>query len=270
MKRLLTAFLLSIVTFAFYFAQEVNTDVRKDSLSNSPTDLPSSPVSGNTGTAAAVTDFHTPLPDISNDNPPVAAEAYDVSKVIGRPYLFKWDTGNVVGYKGMYSEMYGFGYQSGALLTQEWDRWTLKANMDLSKTMTDGIGVQNGIGGDVQLEYRLGRNASVTAISGINYYGWMSPSPNTMTAYYGGYMTLNTNNGKWAVDVGMRQVYNSTTGRWDTVPIVMPYYNLGGAKLGFDFGGLLYGAFNKAKEARYSEPEYMNYRGPAIIALPST
>ena len=132
------------------------------------------------------------------------------------------------------------------------------------------VRVQNGIGGDVQLEYRLGRNASVTAISGINYYGWMSPSPNTMTAYYGGYMTLNTNNGKWAVDVGMRQVYNSTTGRWDTVPIVMPYYNLGGAKLGFDFGGLLYGAFNKAKEARYSEPEYMNYRGPAIIALPST
>lgn len=267
MKRLLTAFLFTMATTINSVAQEVTKDSIQ--IPQYPNSLPTGEVQGGAFHGApAVTDFHTPLPDITKDQHPVADAAYDVSKVIGRPYLFRWDTGNVVGYNGMYSEMYGYGYQAGAVLTQQWDRWTLKANLDLTKTMTDGIGVTNGIGGDMQLEYRLGRNTAVTAIGGMNYYGWMGPAPNTSTAYYGGYFTLNTNNGKWAVDLGVRQEYNSMTGQWSTVPIIMPYYNLGGAKLGIDFGGLLYSTFNSAKEARVPDPGDRHYRGPAVIAPP--
>ena len=48
-----------------------------------------------------------------------------------------------------------------------------------------------------------------------------------------------TTDKKWGVDLGGKTEPNPYTGRLETTPIVMPYYNLNGQKLGFDFGGLL-------------------------------
>lgn len=268
MRLLFTA--LAVTVAASCMAQEVNSGVPKDSIADRATQPVAAQTTETTLLAPITTDFRTPLPSPDADRPGVQAQAYDVTRAITRPYIAKWDTGGIIGYNGMYSEMYGFGTHAGAVLTQGWgDRWTLNVNMELSKDMMDGVGVTNGLGTDMQLEYRLGRNASLTAIGGISNYGWMGPAMNQTTAYYGGYLTLNTNNDKWAVDLGVRQVYNSMTGQWEMVPIVMPYYKLGGAKLGIDFGGLIRSAFDSASESVVNmQPSSRHYRGPAIIAPP--
>lgn len=181
-----------------------------------------------------------------------------------------WLNGALWGYHGGFSNYGAFGNMAGAGIVQQWGKLTLTGNANLSKAMVNAVGVVNSIGGSAALSYSLGENASLTVFGGINSYGYMSPTPAATTGYYGGFLTLNTNNGKWGMDLGARQVYNSATGRWETVPIVMPYYNLNGAKLGFDFGGMIRSLFESASESANSSAAHVdpNRRGPAIIAPP--
>ena len=66
------------------------------------------------------------------------------------------------------------------------------------------------------------------------------------------------------MDVGMRRYYNAATGQWTNVPIVMPYYNLNGHKLGVDFGGLLMNVFQGMDKA-LNPNNYRPRRGGEII-----
>ena len=56
-------------------------------------------------------------------------------------------------------------------------------------------------------------------------------------------MTFKTNNDKWGVDVGAQNVRDFQSGRSATMPIIRPFYNYHGQKLGIDLGGLLYQLF---------------------------
>lgn len=265
MKHTLIAILTLGVTLCAH-AQEVNTSVRKDSIDqNTPNTHHPTPTTHHQ-TPITTPDLIIPLPDTDPDQPDDGSS--DVSRAIRIPMMAYWGTGGITGYNYRITNINGFGFHSGAILFQQWNKLTLTGSVSLSKDMINAVGVVNGIGGNMQLMYKLGRNASLTAFGGINHYGWMSPSPNMTSAYYGGFMTLNTNNGKWAVDLGVRQMYNNMTGRWETIPIVMPYYNLGGTKLGFDFGGLIYNAINSSRESVVNTKGAMEGRGPAIIAPP--
>lgn len=259
--------LISILTLGATLcahAQEVNTSVRKDSININTTTHHQTPATHHQ--TPTTTDFSVPLPDPEADQPDSLSS--DVPRAIRIPMMAYWGSGGITGYNYKVANINGFGFRSGAMLMQQWNKLTLTGSLSLSKDMINAVGVVNGIGGNMQMMYRLGRNASLTAFGGINHYGWMSPSPNMTSAYYGGFMTLNTNNGKWAVDLGVRQMYNNMTGRWETIPILMPYYNLGGAKLGFDFGGLLYNAINSSRESVVNTRSPREGRGPAIITPP--
>lgn len=247
-------------------AQEVNTQAKPDSIRAVTPTSPYESSKSSTSPDAPIADFNVDLPDDKPTEPDKKVTV--LPSILPRQYMMNWQGGGMSGYNGMVKGFNAYGYHSGAIVGQQWGNLSLTGGLSLSKDMVNAIGIVNGIGGNAALSYRAGRNVSLTAFGGINNYGILSSTPNITTAYYGGYVTLNTNNGKWGMDLGARQVYNSMTGRWETVPIAMPYYNLNGNKLGFDFGGLLYSLFRNADNSINNKEMEMNNRGPAIIPPP--
>lgn len=263
--------ILILLTFSVYAnGQEVNQRVGKDSLKN---DIQleqnySEPIAPSVDrTIQPIMDVNVDMPSDA-DNMNINPKAIEID--MSHPYLPQWQGGGMTGYHGSMTSLTSFRNVAGVNAYQQWGRLNVSGGLSLSKGIGNGIGVVNGMGANVMLGYRLSRNASLHAFGGINRSGWMDAAPDMTAAYYGGYVTLLTNNGKWGVDVGVRSVYNSFTGRWETVPIAMPYYNLNGAKLGIDVGGLLYSVFAGMAEKKNDNvnTNFDPRRGPAIIAPP--
>lgn len=59
------------------------------------------------------------------------------------------------------------------------------------------------------------------------------------THSYGGTMTLDMSD-RFGVEMGVQRYYDAMRGRWETVPIVIPYYRFEKFTLGLDVGGILY------------------------------
>lgn len=245
-------------------AQEIATEMPHDSLGNR---IPMEQLLSDKAPVLPELspDLHITLPEM--DVPAINPEALRLPPLPDRG-LMQWGNGVVMGYNNRFSSFTSYGNMAGMALMQQWDNASLTVNLSASKAMVNAVGAVNGVGGNAVFTYRLGRNASVSAIAGMYHYGFLGPAPAANVAYYGGYFTFNTNNRKWGMDVGVRQVYDPMTGRMETVPIVMPYYNLGGTKLGFDFGGIIRSALWGAGEAVSKSHSAGNNRGPAIIAPP--
>lgn len=186
------------------------------------------------------------------------------------PYLANWDTGVLFGNSYNLRSPFSFGNAASLSAIQQFDKLVVSGTLELSKTMTNGMGIVNGLGGRVGLDYTFNRNVSLHAFGGLSYYGFLSSGPGFTGYYYGGFFTLNTNNRKWGMDLGARSVYNPMTGRWETIPIAMPYYNLGGSKLGVDLGGIVYSLLRSAADSknRMKPGEFEPGRGPFILVPP--
>lgn len=59
------------------------------------------------------------------------------------------------------------------------------------------------------------------------------------THSYGGTMSLDMSD-RFGVEMGVQRYYDAMRGRWETVPIVIPYYKFEKFTLGLDVGGILY------------------------------
>ena len=59
------------------------------------------------------------------------------------------------------------------------------------------------------------------------------------THRYGATMSVDMSD-RFSMEVGAQRYYNAMRGRWETVPIVIPYYRFEKFKLGLDVGGLIY------------------------------
>lgn len=98
-----------------------------------------------------------------------------------------------------------------------------------------------------ELSYKISHNISISAFGYYESTGLYNNTPrmlrNSLTNI-GGYVTTMTNNQKWGIDTGVQRYYSPMQGRWVTVPIFKPYYNLNGQKLGIDFGGLIQQIFH--------------------------
>lgn len=93
-----------------------------------------------------------------------------------------------------------------------------------------------------QLTYTLNRNLSLSAFGSYESTNFLNSNPYmpySTSTNYGGFLTANTNNQRWGVDVGAQRYYDPYRRRWMTMPIVRPYYNLNGYKLGVDVGSIL-------------------------------
>lgn len=59
------------------------------------------------------------------------------------------------------------------------------------------------------------------------------------THSYGATMSLDMSE-RFGMEMGVQRYYDSMRGHWETVPVVIPYYNFDKFKLGLDIGGILF------------------------------
>lgn len=59
------------------------------------------------------------------------------------------------------------------------------------------------------------------------------------TNQYGASMSIDMTD-RFGMEMGVQRYYDSMRGRWETVPMVIPYYRFEKFKLGLDVGGILY------------------------------
>lgn len=247
-------------------AQEVVIDnkVRRDTTSMPKTDVMIPDNSMHIAPEASAS-FHEPLIEKPDSINPKALERPSMQM----PVLIGWKNGVLIGNSSSFANLTNFGNKAGITGIQHFGRLSLSANASLSKSMVNGVGVVNSFGGSGSLDYYINKNISLTGFGGMNAFGILGSAPNMNTYYYGGTVNLKTNNGKWGMDLGVQRVYNPMNGRWETVPIAMPYYNLNGQKLGIDVGGILYSLFRSASESvNNNSMKFDETRGPAIIAPP--
>ena len=72
---------------------------------------------------------------------------------------------------------------------------------------------------------------------------------------------------KFSLDVGARRIYDPYTGRWRTLPVVQPTFNLFGAPISFDAGPLIYqlldGLLHGGKKKQdWGDPRYRPVGAP--------
>lgn len=100
-------------------------------------------------------------------------------------------------------------------------------------------GNQFGLSGSMR--YRLNDNLALNAF-GVYYldnpYYSHATLPFIPSSYYGASMSWDITDG-FGADLGAQRYFDSYSGRWETIPIVMPYVNVNGAKIGIDFGGFI-------------------------------
>lgn len=168
-----------------------------------------------------------------------------------KPYLAAWRNGILIGSHGSESArgLYDANYAS-ITAYQNLGRFSFTGTASLNKIATFH-NITNGGAINITGSFYVNKNITLTAFGGTNING-LFESGSRPSYYYGGFASILTNNHKWGVDVGVRRVYNPYMGNWETIPIAMPYYNLNGAKLGVDFGGLIYNAIQSARDAKVS------------------
>ena len=81
-------------------------------------------------------------------------------------------------------------------------------------------------------------------------------------------------NDNFSLDVGARRIYDPYTGRWRTLPVVQPSFNLLGAPISYDAGPLLYQVLNymfggDKKHNDWGDPRYRPVTVPdAVLKQP--
>ncbi len=114
-----------------------------------------------------------------------------------------------------------------------------------------GVTTQYDAGGTLSFDFNP--TFSITLFGSYASYAW-APNPavlsNMATSRFGGFLTWNIND-YWGVDIGAQRVRNGMSGQWETIPIMMPYYKLGKAKIGIDAGSILHEVL---RDNRHSNP----------------
>lgn len=172
-----------------------------------------------------------------------------------KPYLLRWDQGRLTGFNAIQLyPMLGTDATAGLSVTHRFDdKWTLSGTAAVSHFVIPYL-TENTAITSAQLTYQANAGVSFSVFGTYRTPSFMSSMANPAAWQYGGYMTLQTDNHLWGVDMGARREYNPYTGRVESVPILMPYYNLQGQKLGFDFGGVLKSIFINQQMKRNLHP----------------
>ncbi len=150
--------------------------------------------------------------------------------------ITSWQGGQLIGTNNIsYTSLVGYTANASIMAIHNLGNWTFEGSAELMKYGN----MANTATFNGNISYHLSQNISAT-IFGI----YQSPSffslYQTYSGYqYGGYITFQTNNEKWGIDLGARHAFNPWNGKQATIPIIMPYYKIGKTKLGIDFGGLL-------------------------------
>jgi len=134
----------------------------------------------------------------------------------------------------------GYGRTASLMMHRRAGNLTVDGSLSASKDFMSGWGYMNSAQMSLQLHYDFNSTFGITAFGGVNQAGFLtSGADNIWGHYYGGFLTVNANDGAYGIDIGMRRYYNPMVGQYTNVPIVSPYLRMWGQKMSFDFGSIL-------------------------------
>ncbi|MBE6310007.1 MAG: hypothetical protein E7080_03005 [Bacteroidales bacterium] len=179
--------------------------------------------------------------------------SYDFSK---SGTLSVWDNGRISGFSSNTSypiigniRSAGFGISHNFT-----EQFNFSGNLSFNKYALP-IFSYNSYALTGQFSFRFNKNLSVTAFGSYESNRFINNNkynpPNSINT--GSYLTAVTNNNEWGVDIGVQRYFNPYQRKWVTIPMLRPFYNLGGNKLGFDLGGLLYQIFHTTNLINHSD-----------------
>ena len=195
------------------------------------------------------------------------------------PYSRDWSAGGVI-------TRVGPGYLSGSGSHTTYPGMGNMANASVALTMPmgDRLAITAGVSGSkyhfdnrVWNDYGVFGNASLrlTDRLSLNAFGqyyvnqrFHSVASMSLLASssYGGTLGWKASE-KFSLDVGARRIYDPYTGRWRTLPVVQPTFNLFGAPISFDAGPLIYqlldGLLHGGKKKQdWGDPRYRPVGAP--------
>lgn len=149
--------------------------------------------------------------------------------------LGRWNGGWVTGGNNIYfTPLVGYTATANVLAVENVGRWEFMGMAGLQKYG----GMANTFTFDASAMYKINDNMSATMFGNYQSPSFWSTYKTPSGYQYGGYLSFETNNHKWGIDVGARHVFNPWNGQHAVIPIVKPYYKIGNSKLGIDLGGL--------------------------------
>lgn len=176
------------------------------------------------------------------------------------PYIFRWQTGGLYGSAASVPMPGLMAVESGRLtLEQELGQFTLSVYGEALKYgYFRGLTSSYGFGGSVT--YRASDRLSLTLFG--SYYSPARTQLPAVTGYMsipavGAYVDYGFSD-RWGVKAGVQSYRSMITGRWETQPMVMPYFKISPQhSIGLDVGGILYQIIKSAaydKSDTYSNP----------------
>ena len=162
----------------------------------------------------------------------------------GSAMLAGWQGGSLSAY-GSREHLPGLmGIEEGGLYVgQSFGAFTVGTGASVSKYAYFG-GMRRSFGLHGNVEWRLSDMLSLRVFG--SYYG---DKNSFVTPAVSGYMGSNSYGAslrvdasdKWGIDIGAQRIYNTMTGRWETVPIARPFFKINGREaIGIDVGGILH------------------------------
>lgn len=208
---------------------------------------------------------------IENRLPAVNPSAYTFR---AQPYtqgfatIHSWDTGSIYASGAAIPIPGAMGIEAGTLnLRQDFGALSLHLYGGASKYgYFRGLDTHWNFGGDAT--YRFNDQWSITAFGGYSTSGGL-PQP-ALAGFYdtpsiGAFLDYRFAE-KWGVRMGVRSERSMFSGRWETRPIVEPYFMLGGQPIGIDVGGILYELFRSKNDWTPQNPTI----GPPVQKLSDT
>lgn len=152
--------------------------------------------------------------------------------------LWRWRTGQIYG-MGSQTSLPGIGLRNEAAFSFEQelnDRLSLQATVDAVRMNMAYFNRRQSLGLSGALVYRAQDHLWFTAFGSARTGDFL----NMQSYSYGGTMGFDITE-RFSLELGVQRFYNDLTGRWETLPVVMPGYRFNDKfKLQFDVGPLIY------------------------------
>lgn len=197
------------------------------------------------------------------------------------PYSRDWSSSGVItrvggGYltgAGSHTSYLGMGDMTSAsvaLTMPMGDRFQVTAGLTGSKYHFDR-NAWNDYGVFGNASFRINDRLSLNAFG--QYYvnqqfHSVAAMPFLGSSSYGGTLGWKASD-NFSLDVGARRLYDPYTGRWRTLPVVQPTFNLFGAPISFDAGPWIYQAleymFGGKKQHDWGDPRYRPVSAPNAV-----
>lgn len=244
MKRFSTAFIFFMFCLHVLAQTESNDSIRigngKNVVPGSIELQPASPMQNHRLDSLPASRYTTPTVQMGQ-TPAAPTFNFHFPAV---PYVARWQNGGLYGQIDTQSMPGLMGIESGRFtLQQNFGNFTLSGYGEAVKYgFFGGLVTSYGFGGS--LSYRANDNLSFTAFGSYYTSPGMMFSP-AMAGYmqiptFGGFADYRFNS-RWGVRLGAQSYRSVMDNRWETQPIVMPYFKISGNnEIGIDVGGILY------------------------------